>query len=99
MKLLVSSETLYKALSEFAFYEAPDYVSVLGIDENNNAVLNFTDGLTCSSADVVFIEGKPQEISAENHRWDWVQSLMKKADEQPVILEITQKSVKVIFEY
>ena len=34
-----------------------------------------------------------------NARWDWVRSLLKSVDSQPVVLDITENHVKVIFEY
>ena len=39
------------------------------------------------------------ELNDVDARWDWVEQLLSKIEEQPVVLEISQKSVKVIFEY
>lgn len=37
--------------------------------------------------------------SQSNAKWNWVKDLMKATVEQPIILEINEQSVNVIFQY
>lgn len=45
------------------------------------------------------IEYDLKSYSQINYRWDWIKDLMNQVDEQPVVLEIMEKKVRVIFEY
>lgn len=38
-------------------------------------------------------------IKQENRRWDWVKKLVTRVEEQPIVLEIYEGCVSVIFQY
>ena len=38
-------------------------------------------------------------LPQKNRRWDWVKRLVNETESQPVVLDITERNVNVIFSY
>lgn len=41
----------------------------------------------------------PVLVEQDSRRWDWVKQLMNRVPDQPVVMEITERIINVIFQY
>jgi len=109
MKIIVSSKALAKKLSEIDFNNN-SVISVgikrgygkftlgeLSINTVKYSVKINVDVIT-DNLNVDVITDKDY-IMQEHRRWDWVRDLLNKVDEQPIVLEISQYFINVIFQY
>lgn len=93
MKVIVSSKTLYKRLSEIDFDKESVYNvvledNVLRINANTKSVEVYCETVTFKAS-----------VKQANRRWDWIKELCNKVEEQPIVLEIYENGVNVIFQY
>lgn len=99
MKILVSSKALAKKLSEIDF----DNDSVFNVTLNpvaNTKTCELSINTTKHSVKIM-VESIifRASIIQEHRRWDCVRDLLNKAEEQPVVLHITEYCTNVIFQY
>lgn len=93
MKVLLSSKLLASELAKIDF-ENEQVFQVRG--EGSNLIIN-TDKQTLELS-VEMLQFEPR-VKQENKRWDWVKKLVSCADEQPIVLDIHENVVNVIFQY
>ena len=93
MKVLLSSKLLASELAKIDF-ENEQVFQVRG--EGSNLIIN-TDKQTLELW-VEMLKFEPR-VKQENRRWDWVKKLVSCADEQPIVLDIHENVVNVIFQY
>jgi hypothetical protein len=94
MKVILSSKQLAQELSKIDF-DTDRVVEVEG--ESGELCIDTQLGKTIRIICEVF---NPEIIiSQESRRWDWVYKLAKKVDEQPIVLDISENSVNIIFSY
>jgi len=93
MKILVSSKMLAHKLNQFDFgKESIEEVALKGRYIYFHSPSKFVK----SECAIIVYTGK---VKQEDRRWDWVKELLNKADEQPVVLVISQQKIDVIFQY
>ena len=93
MKILISSKQLAVDLAKIDF-ENETVIQVRG--EGSNLVIN-TDKQTIETwCEMLRFEPR---VKLENRRWDWVKSLVSNVEEQPIVLDIHENVVNVIFQY
>ena len=94
MKIIVSSKQLAADLSLIDFDN--DHVVEVGADENE-LIIDTQEGTTvrigCEMSQRTMI------IKQENRRWDWVKRLVENVEEQPIVLDISENIINVIFQY
>ena len=92
MKVVISSKSLYEELKKIDF-DNESVESVKFIEDN---MIIFTQ-ISCV---ILWIENK-EKISFNQHnaRWDWVKKLLSQVDEQPIVINVNENKVSVIFEY
>jgi len=93
MKILVSSKTLSIKLSEFNFES--DYITAIR-GESGYICLDSTKKTIEVMCEILKFSPR---IKQENRRWDWVKQLVSNVDEQPIVLDITENAVIIIFQY
>lgn len=93
MKLLVSSKRLHGALSKFDF----DTDCIVRVNLEDSELLLISNKQT-EKVWLDIIEFKPS-LAQDGPRWDWVRQLMSGITEQPVVLNISEKKVEVVFQY
>ena len=90
MKLLVSSKYLAQKLAEL------DYETVLRLDLNEKELTFVTANKSISmNVEVLRFEST---VNQENRRWDWVRNDVTAINEQPIILDISEKVVNIILQ-
>ncbi len=94
MKVIVSSETLALTLKK------------MDLDNNPVNKIASTDGgliaFIHNDSSVVRLHCEVSDSGAceqNDARWDWVRDLVNSVPEQPIVLDIQEQRVKVIFEY
>jgi len=93
MKILISSKQLAIDLAKIDF----DNETVMQVrGEGSNLVIN-TDKQTIEIW-CEMLQFEPR-VKQENRRWDWVKSLVSRVEEQPIVLDIHENVVNVIFKY
>ena len=92
MKILISSKHLASQLNKIDF----DLDCVVQVGGIKNFEIN-TNKQTIKIPCEILIPSI--YIKQDNRRWDWVKSLLNKVDEQPIVLQITENIVNVIFQY
>ncbi|MDD3875453.1 MAG: hypothetical protein PHT69_02470 [Bacteroidales bacterium] len=93
MKVLLSSKLLASELAKIDFEN--EQVFQVRV-EGSNLIIN-TDKQTLELW-VEMLNFEPR-VKQENRRWDWVKKLVSCADEQPIVLDIHENVVNVIFQY
>lgn len=97
MKFIVSSKGLFRILSQIDF-ESDRVESIICV---NNEVLEL---LTAKGDTVkIFATNKNTEgeksIPQDYRRWDWVYNLVKKIDDQPIVIEVSQNLLNILIQY
>ena len=93
MKILLSSTTLANKLKEFDFKSDSIWAvrcedGKMYLDSNVKTVV-----ISCE-----ILEFKAR-IKQDNRRWDFIKDLVTNVNEQPIVLNITEDLVNVIFSY
>lgn len=94
MKFICSSQYLASKLSEI--YQKDELVKSVFLKDNiftlksDKQEITMTVGGNDSSG-----VGCPQD----NRRWDWVYDLVKHISDQPIVLDINENIVNIIFQY
>jgi hypothetical protein len=93
MKIIVSSKSMYNCLKGIYF----DNESVISVYLNRNELIFYTSKRSVS----LLVESSEQMAlyNQADRRWDWVCELLKSVGEQPIVMEITDKKLDVIFQY
>lgn len=94
MRFICSSKSLGNKLK--AFFHNDSRVETISY---HNKTLTIVGPKEFFNLDV---EGKPWEIDALNQsgrRWDWVRDTLLQVDDQPVVLDVSEKIINVIFQY
>lgn len=94
MKTVVSSKQLATNLSLIDFDS--DHVVEVGADENE-LIIDTAEGTTVRIG--CEISQRTLIIKQENRRWDWVKRLVDNVEEQPIVLDISENVVNVLFQY
>ena len=93
MKVLISSKHLASELNKIDFLED----NVNGIKSDNDGIYIMTNNQTfkihCEILQDEFMRNQ------DNVNWGWIKLLVNKVDEQPMILDIRNQRVDVIFQY
>lgn len=93
MKLLVSTKVLAQKLAELDLEKECVQNVVL-----NNSILRINTQTKSVEIWVDVFEFKAA-IKQDNRRWDCLKLLLAKAPEQPVVLQISENTLNVIFQY
>ena len=93
MRILISSKQLATELNKINF-EEEDVFQVRG---------EGSDLIICTNKQNIEIQCEILEfeprILQEDRRWDWVKNLVNAIDEQPIVLDIHENAINVIFHY
>jgi len=93
MKILLSSKLLASKLKEIDFEKERIERVVL-----NDGELTLIAQTTSVKFHVHILEFK-SSVRQDSVMWDWVRSLVDSVDDQPIVLQIFENSVNVIFQY
>lgn len=93
MKILISSKTLAEELKKIDF-ESETVMQVRG--EGSKFIINTNKKTIEIWCDIIFFE---PIVKQENRRWDWVKHLLSQVEEQPIVLNIQQDFINIIFQY
>ena len=72
-----------------------EFVERANLDEGELILIAQTKSVKMPVHIIKFEASLRQEVG----RWDWVRHLMEQVNEQPVGMEITERSIYVIFQY
>lgn len=100
MRIVISSKVLANALERIY----PKDMVYCATVRNSKLILQTANDINISiiveaakDFDTRAAEG---EVMAQiDNRWDWVYDLVRRVQDQPIVLEIGQKKVNVIFQY
>jgi hypothetical protein len=92
MKLLISSKTLATGLSKID-------LSITKVELSGDELLLWSGSDYIQVRIGYRISEHGQSLYQNGVRWDWVKRLVDKVDEQPIILDISERSVNIIFQY
>ena len=99
MKILVSSKALANKLSRIDFANDSVFNVVLN-PVGNTTSCELSINTNTQSIKIVVESIKFQAAVNQEHRnWKWVMKLLSSVEEQPVVLEISEHVVNVIFQY
>jgi len=93
MKILLSSKVLATKLKEIDFEKE----SVERVSLNNGDLIIITQNSSVT-INVHVLEFKAS-IKQGCSRWDWVKQLTNQVDEQPIVLQMFENVVNIIFQY
>jgi hypothetical protein len=93
MKILMSSKLLASKLKEIDFEKE----SVERVTLDNDELILITQ--TSSVKFHVHVLEFKASVKQDGRRWDWVKSLVSRVEEQPIVLQIFDNVVNVIFQY
>lgn len=97
MKFIASSFYLKRKLKEIKFKDGEHVAYVVFEEQNVKLVTNRNKTIHLS---VVSNKGLYQKrIDQTNRRWDFILQILLFADDQPVIIEVHEKAVSLIFQY
>jgi hypothetical protein len=94
MKILLSSKSLAICLNKLDLELSPMVRIVTDGD-----TLTFITGSQSSDLFGIHICGWVPMIKQHDRRWDWIKELVQKVSEQPIVLDIREEKVDVIFQY
>lgn len=94
MKIIISSEALAIGLNKIDF------------DINSIECLQYVDNNLCLYVDDIVIHigcaasfGNSKVYNQADRGWEHIKALMNQIDEQPVVLDISEKIINLIFQY
>lgn len=95
MRLIASSKTLANQLAKIDFEK--DNVNSVSIEGNTLWIhaQNHSVELFVEKSNIFF----KSPLQQTGRRWDWVKQLVSSVEEQPIVLEIHENVVNVIFQY
>ena len=93
MKILISSKHLAAELNKIDFDN--DHINSIKAKGFSIYVLTNYQSIEIP---VEIIEHEPDVLQSDR-RWDWVKKLVNQVDEQPIVLDISERIVNVIFQY
>jgi hypothetical protein len=93
MKIVISSKYLASNLSLIDFEK--ETVQNLVLLSCNLTLNTEHQSITMS----VETSGYNCTMNQHDRRWDWVKKLVIKVEEQPIVLEITENILNVVFQY
>jgi len=99
MKILVSSKALANKLSRIDFDNDSVYNLVLNpIGNTTSCELSIN---TIKQSIKIMVESVKFQaaVNQEHRNWDWIKQTLMAVNDQPVVLEITENCVSVIFQY
>jgi hypothetical protein len=94
MKILVSSKGLAFALKQVQFKNG-EYIKSAALKGTDLILSTENKDISIMVEPLIYSNFCPQL----ERRWDWVKDLVSKVDEQPIVLNITEGGVEVIFQY
>lgn len=97
MKILINSKLLAEKLALIDFKN--EHVLQVRLETGRNSKL-FID--TSKKIIELWVEAQittETTIVQVNRRWDWVRRLVNETESQPIVLDITERNVNVIFSY
>lgn len=95
MKAIISSRYLASKLNEIDF--TAKWIKDLYSENDKTIVLHFNTDENITLMCEVGIRWP--HMNQENVRWDWVKKLVNQVDEQPIILNINESRIEIIFQY
>jgi hypothetical protein len=93
MKLLLSSKVLASKLNEIDF--ETDEVKRVSLNDNELMLITLKKSVVIPVHVVIFKASENQE----GRGWDCVRSLVSRVEEQPIVLQIYDNVLNVIFQY
>ena len=93
MKILVSSKLLARKLEEIDFEN--ESIERVTLDNDELILISQTSSVKFS----VHVLDFKASVKQEGRRWDWIKSLVSRVEEQPIVLQIFDNVVNVIFQY
>lgn len=97
MYFIVSSKYLAKVLSRIDFDN--DNVHSVSYDLSSST-LTIKTNLTYIDLKVTMIDTPIiVMMNQRNRRWDWLRKLCMSVEEQPIVIRITEMTLKITFEY
>jgi len=101
MRLILSSKTLSKALSEFDFNNESINMAELSLGENHKLKNLRLYGNVKGVVELRDIETfeESQCLNQTDVRWDFIFDTLSKIQEQPIVLEIWQNRVNINLQY
>lgn len=101
MKFLVSSKVMGSTLNGIDL--ETNCISRVLIDKDKVTFFIGTDNVAEIWIEPVVGDRKlfeqPVLIEQDNRRWDWVKQLMNRVPDQPIVMEISERIVNIIFQY
>ena len=92
IRIIVSSKHLANQLNELN----TDEIYRVDVDGDNCIAIS----TATQSVDIhCVVDSIDKRLYPEGRRWDWLRKLVNQVDEQPIILEISEVSLKVYFVY
>lgn len=95
MRIIVSAKYLLGKLSEIDF-EKDQVINAEFIDDDKLVLSTNTKKIEVRFSSVMFSREK---INQERRNWYWVKNLLESVQEQPIVLEINEGVIEVIFQY
>lgn len=93
MKILISSKVLSDNLDKINF-EDEYVIQVRG--EGSKFIINTNSQTIEICCEILRFSPR---VKQNNRRWDWVANLVDKVDEQPIVLDIYENVINVVFQY
>lgn len=102
MKILISSKYLAAELNKLGVNDFYIHrVSLHGSELKLITLVYDDEGYPQTNSITLIVHNASESgtIIQDNRQWSWVRKLVNQVDEQPLILEITEHAVNVIFQY
>lgn len=103
-KLVCSSKALYNKLNKIYSQNGQD-VDEVSLDKESISFISNNVNLASLYIIPYIVDennkfvSTPIAISQFHRRWDWVYKLVKAIEDQPLVVEISELSVKITFNY
>lgn len=94
MKIVISSEALATKLNDIDF----DISSIECLQYENNHLTLYVNDTTISIGCAASFD-RSKIYNQDCVRWEFIKTLMNQVDEQPVVLDISEANISVIFNY
>lgn len=100
MKFIISSKYLANTLSNIDFSDDNVETIILHTHSKTN-ILTIQTRKTSLEIVVNMVLEKPffKTIRQNSRRWDWLKMLVTQVAEQPIVIEVTENSLDITFQY
>lgn len=99
MRVLISSKVLQTGLMRFDLHFNPIRTAIINIAGSGVWEFSLISDVHIERIDCEVLSKAYERKNQAGRKWDWVLELVSRVDEQPIVLDIHEKTINVIFQY